>query len=77
MPPLHHDEALRERVHGNLGAFERRAHAAEGLRPAAVVLALLPDEAGRPCFLITRRASGLRSHGGQWALPGGRLDDGE
>lgn len=77
MPPLRHDEDLRQRVHGHLGGFERRAHAVKGLRPAAVVLALLPDEVGRPCFLITRRASGLRSHGGQWALPGGRLDAGE
>jgi 8-oxo-dGTP pyrophosphatase MutT (NUDIX family) len=77
MPPLRHDDDLRQRVRGHLGGFERRAHATEGLRPAAVVLALLPDEAGRPCFLITRRASGLRSHGGQWALPGGRLDSGE
>jgi 8-oxo-dGTP pyrophosphatase MutT (NUDIX family) len=38
---------------------------------------LLPDAAGRPCFLLTRRAAGLRAHARQWALPGGRLDDGE
>jgi len=28
-------------------------------------------------FVLTRRASRLRAHGGQWALPGGRFDDGE
>ena len=28
-------------------------------------------------FFLTRRTSGLRSHAGQWALPGGRLDPGE
>src|SRR5262249_61697250 len=28
-------------------------------------------------FLLTRRAAGLRSHKGQWALPGGRCDAGE
>jgi len=28
-------------------------------------------------FLLTRRASSLRSHRGQWALPGGRCDAGE
>jgi 8-oxo-dGTP pyrophosphatase MutT (NUDIX family) len=33
--------------------------------------------AGGPAVLLTRRAARLRSHGGQWALPGGRLDDGE
>jgi 8-oxo-dGTP pyrophosphatase MutT (NUDIX family) len=30
-----------------------------------------------PCLLITRRAPTLRAHAGQWALPGGRRDDGE
>jgi 8-oxo-dGTP pyrophosphatase MutT (NUDIX family) len=33
--------------------------------------------AGGPAVLLTRRAATLRSHGGQWALPGGRVDDGE
>ena len=33
--------------------------------------------AGGPAVLITRRAPTLRSHGGQWALPGGRVDAGE
>jgi len=28
-------------------------------------------------LLLTRRAAGLRSHAGQWAMPGGRVDDGE
>jgi 8-oxo-dGTP pyrophosphatase MutT (NUDIX family) len=28
-------------------------------------------------FVITKRAATLRQHSGQWALPGGRLDDGE
>jgi 8-oxo-dGTP pyrophosphatase MutT (NUDIX family) len=75
--PDRHDELLRERLRANLARFERRALGAEGLRAAAVAVALLPDAQARPCFLITRRASGLRSHGGQWALPGGRLDPGE
>jgi 8-oxo-dGTP pyrophosphatase MutT (NUDIX family) len=33
--------------------------------------------AGGPAFLLTRRAAKLRAHGGQWALPGGRVDEGE
>jgi 8-oxo-dGTP pyrophosphatase MutT (NUDIX family) len=33
--------------------------------------------AGGAAFLLCRRASRLRRHAGQWALPGGRLDDGE
>ncbi len=71
------DDALRERVRSHLAAFERRTHAGEGLRAAAVALVLTSDEEGRACFLITRRASRLRNHPGQWALPGGRLDPGE
>lgn len=30
-----------------------------------------------PALLLTVRASGLRSHSGQWALPGGRLEENE
>jgi 8-oxo-dGTP pyrophosphatase MutT (NUDIX family) len=74
---LHYDDALRESVARNLEGFARREHAGEGLRRAAVALALLPDERGAAGFVLTRRAARLRAHGGQWALPGGRLDPGE
>ena len=70
-------DALRARSRAHLAAFERRAVAADGRRPAAVAVVLVPDEAGRACFLLTRRASGLRTHARQWALPGGRVDPGE
>ena len=33
--------------------------------------------AGGPAVVLTRRAARLRAHAGQWALPGGRIDDGE
>jgi 8-oxo-dGTP pyrophosphatase MutT (NUDIX family) len=33
--------------------------------------------AGGPAVLLTRRASRLRAHAGQWALPGGRVEEGE
>jgi ADP-ribose pyrophosphatase YjhB (NUDIX family) len=33
--------------------------------------------AGGAAFLLCRRAARLSSHSAQWALPGGRLDDGE
>jgi 8-oxo-dGTP pyrophosphatase MutT (NUDIX family) len=75
--PVRHDDALRERIRANLAAFEREAHAGPPLRAAAVALALVPGEDARPCFVLTRRAPKLRAHGGQWALPGGRLDAGE
>lgn len=72
-----YDEALRARVARNLAGFERLAHEPHDLRAAAVALALLPDETGTPSFVLTRRAAKLRAHTGQWALPGGSLDEGE
>jgi len=33
--------------------------------------------AGGPAVLLTRRAARLRAHASQWALPGGRVDEGE
>jgi len=71
------DLALLERARANLAAFDRRAVAAEGRKGAAVAVVLLPDDEGRGCFLLTKRAPTLRAHTGQWALPGGRMDAGE
>lgn len=75
--PARFDETLRARARAHLAGFERRAIAAEGRRPAAVAAVLLPDDDGRACFLLTRRAASLRAHATQWALPGGRIDEGE
>jgi 8-oxo-dGTP pyrophosphatase MutT (NUDIX family) len=65
---------LRARVTRHLNAFPVRAvdHAALQLRHAAVAFTIVDDT-----FLLTRRTSRLRAHGGQIALPGGRVDDGE
>lgn len=46
---------------------------ARSLRPAAVLLALV-DRPDGPAVLLTKRASGLRHHPGQIALPGGKVD---
>ncbi len=46
------------------------------LRPAAVLVALVERPAG-PSVLMTKRASGLRHHPGQIALPGGKIDPGD
>jgi 8-oxo-dGTP pyrophosphatase MutT (NUDIX family) len=78
--PLHvFDSSLRARVDAHLAGFEPRclADARPELRPAAVALVITADADGRACFLITRRPGNLRRHAGQWALPGGRLDEGE
>lgn len=71
------DDKLRLRVSQNLSGFERRAVDDAELHAAAVACVLVDDARGTPCFLLTRRAETLRNHGGQWALPGGRIDPGE
>jgi len=70
-------DGLRERITANMAAFERLPDAGEGLKAAAVAIAVTSDQAGRPAFFLTRRAPRLNAHSGQWALPGGRLDPGE
>lgn len=72
-----HGPELREAIAGRLAAFDVRAQQGEDLRRAAVAAALVPNKEGQSCFLLTRRAAGLNAHKGQWALPGGRLDEGE
>lgn len=59
-----------------LAGFDRRPLDRADLKRAAVALTLTVEDDG-PAFLLTRRASTLRGHPGQWALPGGRADDGE
>ena len=70
-------DGLREQITANLARFERMPGAGLGLKAAAVAIAITADEQGRPAFFLTRRAPRLKSHSGQWALPGGRVDPGE
>ena len=80
-------EAWRER----LRQFRVWSIDAADRRHAAVAVAIteaghgaevegLPDLAAwstAPALLLTKRASDLRNHAGQWAMPGGRIDVGE
>lgn len=76
-PPTGHDERVdRPAMTRRTAAFSRRPLPLEGRRAAAVALAVVEDGDG-PGLLLTRRAARLRAHAGQWALPGGRSDDGE
>jgi 8-oxo-dGTP pyrophosphatase MutT (NUDIX family) len=78
MPPFERlDESLRNHVAQQLGAFERLDLTRPGLTPAAVALTLVPGPGGSAAFLLTRRVVTLNRHGGQFALPGGRIDPGE
>jgi len=74
------DDAFRHQVASRCAAFSRlTAGDARGLKRAAVAIALVEarDTPGATAFLLTRRAAGLRTHRSQWALPGGRCDEGE
>lgn len=69
---------LRERLAGKIGAFERRPIEDPDLRRAGVAIVVVKSEIDdEACVLITKRPESLRRHAGQWALPGGRLDEGE
>src|SRR6202011_6049064 len=74
------DDTTRRNIAGLCAAFARvrGEEAAPELKRAAVAIALTgaigSDETA---LLLTRRASSLRSHRAQWALPGGRCDAGE
>jgi 8-oxo-dGTP pyrophosphatase MutT (NUDIX family) len=83
---LHQPERVRQR----LETFTTLSINPEGHRRAAVALVICdagegpgidglaaqgPGWSTQPALLLTRRALGLRQHAGQWALPGGRLDD--
>jgi len=85
--PLAPAAAWRQR----LQPFEPRTMPHEGRHHAAVALVLVEagfgaEVPGLPrhdawsdatALLLTRRAAALRAHAGQWALPGGRIDEGE
>jgi mutator protein MutT len=70
------DDYLRMQLAERLGGFERLPLPGEGLKRAAVAITVVPHEENA-AFLLTRRTPRLSSHAGQWALPGGRLDQGE
>ncbi|MCP5373089.1 MAG: CoA pyrophosphatase [Hyphomicrobiales bacterium] len=63
----------------NLAAFEPVPCDDGSLRRAAVAVTVVRGEGGdgQAAVLLTRRSRHLRRHGGQFALPGGRLDPGE
>jgi 8-oxo-dGTP pyrophosphatase MutT (NUDIX family) len=74
------DTTFRALVGQRLAAFtQTRALDTDGLKPAAVAVTLVEsdDGSGEAAFLLTRRRRDLRAHKGQYALPGGRCDEGE
>ncbi len=70
-------DPLRRSIEANIEKFDRQPLSTENLRHAAVVMCVVKGDQGQPAFILTRRASRMRAHARQWALPGGRIDDGE
>ena len=75
------DDATRRNIAASCAAFARlpESEPAPRLKRAAVAIALVEADAAAEgtALLLTRRAAGLRAHRSQWALPGGRCDEGE
>lgn len=88
---LPRDDALRALLAERLAAWTHQVADGAGHRSAAVALAVVDEGLGadldgmaRPArwsgsaaLLLTRRPLTMRQHAGQWALPGGRVDEGE
>jgi mutator protein MutT len=84
-------DELQDLLRSRLAHFDVHTLDPAGRRHAAVAVAVtesghgagltgLPEHAqwsNAPALLLTRRAETLRSHAGQWAMPGGRIDAGE
>jgi 8-oxo-dGTP pyrophosphatase MutT (NUDIX family) len=70
------DDATRRNITDRCAAFTRLAETepSRALKRAAVAIALTEGEGPDTALLLTLRASSLRAHRGQWALPGGRCD---
>src|SRR6195256_471749 len=73
------DHTTRRNIAERCAAFARlpASEPMLALKRAAVGIALTGDAAGGTAVLLTLRAAGLRAHSSQWALPGGRCDEGE
>src|ERR1700739_3659954 len=75
------DDTTRRNIAGRCAEFARLpdGEAMPALKRAAGETALVAADAPQSgtALLLTLRATGLRAHRGQWALPGGRCDEGE
>lgn len=70
--------ALRRDMEIHLARFAPASARSGELRLASVAIVVAPGEVpGEAAVLVTLRPTRLNRHGGQYALPGGRLDAGE
>jgi 8-oxo-dGTP pyrophosphatase MutT (NUDIX family) len=84
-----YNDQLRDHISINLEKFDRIKQGATGTTLAAVALVitnvgttplvygLQQPKASEAGVILTRRSKKLENHAGQWALPGGSIDEGE
>jgi len=78
MTELRFSPQLRTHIASQLSGFDRQTTNREDLRKAAVAVVIAPcAQSTEASVLVTMRPEMLNRHGGQYALPGGRLDAGE
>lgn len=67
---------IRDQIQRNVSRFDDERRPTDELKSAAVAVTIFEhdDEAS---VVVTRRSPRLKDHSGQWALPGGRIDEGE
>jgi 8-oxo-dGTP pyrophosphatase MutT (NUDIX family) len=70
-------ELTRTEVERRIRGFRRDGSIVPIGRQAAVAICVVRNSGEQLCVLVTRRSSGLRVHPGQFALPGGHVDEGE
>lgn len=89
--PLICDQKLLSHIRSNLSRLKINKQPQKGSRRAAVAVTVvdIADDTGiygisrnetrrnQGAVILTRRASGLRDHAGQWSFPGGRIEEGE
>ena len=68
--------SLENHVRSNLSEFNDLRQSSEGKKQAAVAITICEFES-ESSVVVTRRSSKLKEHSGQWALPGGRVDENE
>jgi 8-oxo-dGTP pyrophosphatase MutT (NUDIX family) len=89
--PLVCNEELLERIRSNLQRFHVQRQTGEDLKRAAVAMTVVDVASGPGVYgmygdgfasddaalVLTRRSMELKHHAGQWALPGGSVEEGE
>ena len=85
------DQTLRQHISAHLRQFAVQSHDSSLAKQAAVAITIVDAGYGADVFnlpafedpqeeaalVLTRRSSQLKSHAGQWAFPGGHMENGE